>query len=237
MRQWAIVTGGAKRLGKIISEHLINTDYNILIIYNKSKKEALEFTQSYNKNDKRCLLLQSDLSKEKSTLKIINFIKKQNINVKVLINNASVFQRNNIENTKYKLYKNTMNTNLTAPFFLISSLVNFLKNGQIINITDTKIMTNKSQYAAYTLSKKSLDELTRMAALEFAPMIRVNSIALGYILPNDHNKYEDFDNQILKIPLEKNVDTKNFTKTIDFLLDNNDITGQTIFLDGGMHLL
>ena len=97
----------------------------------------------------------------------------------MLINNASAFEQGLITETAFDLLDRMMMVNFRAPFLLMRDFARLSGKGQIINLADTRITSNKSDYAAYSMSKKALWELTKMAAIEFAPDIRVNAIAPG----------------------------------------------------------
>ena len=156
--------------------------------------------------------------------------------IQLLVNNASVFDPAYLKETTIELFDEQMNVNLKAPFFLMRDFEILCKSGGIINFVDTRVTSNKSNFAAYSLSKKGLWELTKMAALEFAPAIRVNAIAPGVTLaPEDKD-----DNYLQKlaqnIPMKKPGGLEPILKSIDYILENNHLTGQLIFADGGENL-
>ena len=106
-------------------------------------------------------------------------------------------------------------------------------SGNIINILDNKIEFNQPQYAAYVLTKKALAEFTKLAALEFAPDIRVNGVAPGVVLPAGSRSKEYIDWRVQAIPLKKQGKTRNITDALLHLLDNDFISGQILVVDGG----
>jgi NAD(P)-dependent dehydrogenase (short-subunit alcohol dehydrogenase family) len=113
---------------------------------------------------------------------------------------------------------------------------NHCKFGNIINFVDTRITKNKSNFAAYSLSKKGLWELTKMAALEFAPEIRVNAIAPGVTLPPEDKDEKYLWNLAENIPMKKPGGLKPILNSLDFILENDHLTGQLLFADGGENL-
>jgi len=127
--------------------------------------------------------------------------------------------------------------NLVSPFILMRDFANNAENGQIINLVDTRITKNKSDFLSYSLSKKSLWELTKMAALELAPHFRVNAIAPGAILsPAGKDQY--FLEKVADLtPMKTPSGVISILKSIDYIIGNEDLTGQMIFCDGGAHLL
>jgi NAD(P)-dependent dehydrogenase (short-subunit alcohol dehydrogenase family) len=134
------------------------------------------------------------------------------------------------------LFDEQINVNLKAPFFLIRDFANLCKTGNIINFVDTRVTSNKSNFAAYSLSKKGLWDLTKMASLELAPEIRVNAIAPGVTLAPEEKDDNYLQNLAQNIPMKKPGGLDPIIKSVDFILENNHLTGQLIFADGGENL-
>jgi NAD(P)-dependent dehydrogenase (short-subunit alcohol dehydrogenase family) len=114
---------------------------------------------------------------------------------------------------------------------------NSADNGQIINIVDTRITNNKSEHLSYSLSKKSLWELTQMAALELAPNFRVNAIAPGAVLAPVGKNQNYLEMVADKTPMKSPSGVISVLKSIDYIIENKDLTGQLIYCDGGAHLM
>ncbi len=239
MRQTALITGAPKRIGRAITEHLAAQGWNVIIHYNRSENTALKLVEELRISfpEQYFDLIQADLINLEEVLKLVeNVVNKHGI-FQLLINNASVFNSGYFKETTPKLFETQINVNLRAPFFLMKDFANYCKKGNIINLADTRISSNKSDFTAYSLSKKGLWELTKMAALEFAPEIRVNAIAPGVTLPP-----EDKDENYLKklaenVPMKRPGGTEPIFKSVDFILENEYLTGQLLFADGGENLL
>jgi len=236
MKETALITGGAQRIGREISIFLASLSYDIALCYNTSEKDAQDTAKAIRALDRKCELFKSDLSEEDNLYSLIPAVMKKFHDLHVLVNNASIFKRATIEKTDVELFDKHIGINLKAPFFLSKEFAKAVKRGSIINILDTRISSDRTTYAAYSLSKKALAEVTRMSALEFAPDIRVNAIAPGLILPPEGKSDEYLDRLAEKVPLKRKGNTKNVTEAIRFLLSNDYITGQIIFCDGGEHL-
>jgi NAD(P)-dependent dehydrogenase (short-subunit alcohol dehydrogenase family) len=154
----------------------------------------------------------------------------------LLVNNASVFNGGYIKETTPELFDKQVNVNLKAPFFLMRDFAIHCKNGNIINLVDTRVSENKSDYAAYSLSKKGLWEITKMAAIEFAPDIRVNAIAPGVSLAPEDRDEKYLEKLAESIPMKRPGGIEPILKSIDFILENDHLTGQLLFADGGENL-
>jgi NAD(P)-dependent dehydrogenase (short-subunit alcohol dehydrogenase family) len=216
--------------------YLASLGYDIAVHYNSSKDEARKTADYIKSKDVACELFKADLSYEKDILELVPKAVKKFPGLNLLVNNASVFMRSHIRETSFQLMDRHFNVNFKAPYLLSRDFSANVKNGNIINILDTKAAKDRSIYAAYVLSKKALLEFTRMAALEFAPDIRVNGIAPGLILPPEGENDDYLDNLAKKIPLAKKGSVNNVTQSIRLLIDNDFLTGQVIYCDGGEHL-
>ena len=238
MNKTALITGASKRIGKAISEHLAHNGWNIIIHYNTSEKVAINLSEELSKKFPLQIfpLIKADLSQPAEVQNIIPASLNKIKHLDLLINNASVFDQAYIHETSAGLFDIQMNVNLRAPFILGREFMVNCKKGNIINLVDTRITNNMSDYAAYSLSKKGLWELTKMAAIEMAPDIRVNAIAPGVTLAP-----EDKDDSYLlglaeNIPMQKPGGIQPILQSIDYILENEHLTGQLLFADGGENL-
>ncbi|MBN1968504.1 MAG: SDR family oxidoreductase [Candidatus Delongbacteria bacterium] len=232
----ALITGAAKRLGKEMALFLAKQGWNIAIHYNNSKYDAEKVMLSCKDFGVDSDIFKSDLLEYKNSAELIDSVSKRFPDLSILINSASVFLRNPLLNTDYEQFEQNFNINFTSPYFLSKEFAKKVSSGNIINILDTKIAFSHHVYSSYSLSKKVFGEFTRMAALELAPHIRVNGIAPGVILPPEGKDEEYLNRLINNVPLKKRGYPINILKTLDFLLDNDFITGQIIFVDGGENI-
>jgi NAD(P)-dependent dehydrogenase (short-subunit alcohol dehydrogenase family) len=130
-----------------------------------------------------------------------------------------------------------MRINLVAPFFLMKHFARQTRKGAIVNLLDRRITSLDYTCTPYTLSKKSLHELTRMAALELAPGIRVNGVAPGAVLPPPGKGASYLKDKAGPIPLAQLSTPAQIASAVLYLLQGDSLTGQVIFVDGGQHLL
>ena len=158
--------------------------------------------------------------------------------INCLINNASVFENDNLINFSDKSFLKHININLKAPAILTRDFAKIYKgkDGNIINIIDQRIEKLTPFFFSYTLSKSGLATLTRTSAMKLAPNIRVNAVSPGPTLKNKRQSYKHFRSQWKSTLLKKKVDTKNISSAVKFLINNNNITGQVINVDSGQRL-
>lgn len=229
----ALVTGGAIRMGKAIAIDLAKKGYNIALHYNQSHKDA-ETTRLEIKNfNVKCEVFQFDLRSLNGFESFFESVIKCFPDLNLLVNSASSYTQAPILETDYNIFDNQFTTNIRAPFFMSKNFALNCRKGNIINIIDNKVSFNQYAYAAYLLTKKSLLEFTKMAALEFAPNIRVNAVSPGVTLPLPSRSKEYIEWRKKGIPLNKKGETFHITKTIHFILENDFVTGQNFIIDGG----
>jgi NAD(P)-dependent dehydrogenase (short-subunit alcohol dehydrogenase family) len=238
MKQTALITGASKRVGKAIADHLAEKGWNIAVHFNSSEKPAEvlvnELTAKYPQQ--KFQSFKTNLSNIDEVIKLIPKVLEEFGEIHLLVNNASVFDPGYLKLTQPDLFDEQMNVNLKAPFFLIRDFANLCKTGNIINFVDTRVTSNKSNFAAYSLSKKGLWDLSKMAALELAPDIRVNAIAPGVTLAPEDKDETYLQNLAQNIPMKKPGGLDPIIKSVDFILENNHLTGQLLFADGGENL-
>ncbi len=233
----ALVTGGGVRIGQAISLKLAELGFDIALHYHQSKKEALRTAQYIEKKGVACELLSCDLANEHETTFLVQKARKKFPYLNLLINNASVFKPSHFKKVSLKQFNEEFAINFKAPLILMRDFANQCPKGEIINLLDTNIVKNTTDHFIYLLTKKTLVELTRLAAIELAPQIRVNAIAPGAILA-PANKNKIYLERIAKnIPLKRMGDITRITETIEFLHKNDYLTGEIIFVDGGEHLI
>ncbi|MCA9405422.1 MAG: SDR family oxidoreductase [Candidatus Omnitrophica bacterium] len=231
-----LITGGARRIGAEIAVKLAGEGFDIALHYNRSRKEALKVVKAVQNLGRQCHLFQCDLGNEKDANQLVKAVVKKFPGLMLLVNNASLFEKSSIKQASLKSWNQHMNINFKAPFILIQGFAKACRKGSVINILDTNVSKDETQHTTYLLSKKALTELTRMAAVELAPNIRVNGIAPGFILAPEGAKSGYLKRLKEKIPLRKKGEPAYIADTVMFLVQNPYITGEIIFVDGGEHL-
>lgn len=231
------MTGGAKRIGKAIALELARLGYSIAVHYHQSREAACEIASVIKKTGRPCEIFSCDLSVQEQTSSLIETVRKQFPNLKLLVNSASLFEKADLRQTTLESLRGHFAINFNAAYILSCGFARLCRIGQIINILDTNIVKNTTSYPTYLLSKKSLAEFTKLAAVAFAPSIRVNAVAPGLILAPAKRGNTSLDRLAKNIPLRRRGDVSHVTHAIRFFIENDYVTGQTIFVDGGEHLL
>ena len=233
-----IITGGATRIGAAIAKALAGHGIKITIHYNKSEKEVKKLKTELEDFGSEIFLIKADLLKKIQVKKIIPFANKKMKGLDCLINNASIFEKDNLTNFNEKTFYNHMDINLKAPALLTQDFKKYLKTkkGNIINIIDQRIFKLTPFFFSYTLSKTGLQTLTKTSALSLAPYIRVNGIAPGPTLKNKRQSQKHFKKQWKSLILEKKVSSENICETVKYFINNDSVTGQIPSVDGGQSL-
>ena len=232
----ALVTGGAKRIGRAISLRLAEMGYDMVLTYLSSQSDAEKLSTEIQAIGRECSIKQCDLTVSESISHLMEEIFQEFPNLSLVVNNASIFERSTFSGTALSDLDKNFALHLKAPFVIAQEFAASVEKGQIINILDTRITRDKTAYFAYLLSKKSLADFTMLAASELAPDIRVNGIAPGLILSPDGESSEYLERLAAKIPAQRKGCIGNIVDTLEFLVRNDYITGQIIFNDGGEHL-
>ena len=234
-----LITGGSVRIGKEIALAISNSSNNIIIHYHQSFNQASALKKSVEKLGSQCAVIKCDLSKKRSTEGLIKRAGKFFGPINFLINNASVFENDNINNFTVDSWNKHMNVNLYAPLKFSRDLKKLLPSkskGHIINILDQNVLKPDVSFLSYSLSKAALYSATKILAKTFAPNIRVNAIGPGPTIKNVHQSSKHFEKSIKKTLLKIGSPPKEIARTVKFILESNSITGQFIVVDGGEHL-
>ena len=220
----ALVTGGALRIGKVITEALQGLGVEVVVHYRNSKAEAEALSPFTVKADLQSMDECSRLIERAGPLDI-------------LINNASIFTKDSLATSTPDRIQREFNVNLFAPMELTRTFVAQASGGAVVNLLDRRIRSNDTSCAPYTISKKGLADFTQLAAVEYAPAFRINAVAPGPILPPPDSLAKSARELAGIIPLIELPSPESIAEATLFLLQAEFITGQTIYVDGGQHLL
>ena len=213
--------------------------WNIAIHFNKSKKQANILKREIERYGVECICIQGNLLNAKTIKKIITTANKKLGNINCIINNASIFNNDDILNFNENSWNDHIKINLLAPAIFIkefSKIKNLSENKSIINILDQRIFKLTPYFFSYTISKTGLHTITKTAAMKLAPAIRVNAIAPGPVLKNKRQTQKHFSKQSKNTLLGKAVKIEDICKTAYLLANSETITGQVIAVDSGQSL-
>jgi NAD(P)-dependent dehydrogenase (short-subunit alcohol dehydrogenase family) len=237
----ALVTGGAKRIGRTLVLALAGAGARVVIHFRSSRQQAHQTAAEVAAAGGAAALLPGDLSDPSTASSLLQeaaaaFGRAPDI----LVNNASIFEQGSLADTTLDAWERHQAVNLRAPFLLsqaFARLLDTVRSGDIINLNDWRALRPGAGHFAYTSSKVALHGLTRSLALALAPRIKVNELALGAVLP-PAKASDDYLHA-----LKDEIPTRRFSKpgevaqALLFLLGNPALTGQTICIDGGRHLV
>ena len=232
----ALVTGGARRIGRQLVLDLARCGANVIIHHHRSEAEAKQTAEEAAGFGVRVALVSGDLSDPRVPAIIVAEAEPTFGPLSILVNNASVFARFGALETDRQQWQRHQDVNLTAPFLLSQAFAHQLPNdreGDIVNLNDIRGLRPGTDHFAYTISKVGLHGLTLGLAQAFAPRIRVNELALGAVLPPERAPDSYMHTLRDEIPLRRFPQLEDVGKALLFLLENRSITGQTIAIDAG----
>jgi len=234
MSPLALVTGAAHRLGKVFALTLARHGFDIVLHYHQSLDAARQTQAEVESVGRRVILSQADLTDPTQIQSLISNLDSLN----VLVNSAAFMPGGNVDALTIENWDTSLDLNLRAPFLLTQECANKMTDGGlIVNITDVGAQKTWSRYPSYTVSKAALESLTKILARALAPKIRVNAIAPGFVLQSDIVSEEEWQRLINRIPLKRPARSEEIASALEFLLENEYITGQTIVVDGGYSLI
>lgn len=239
--KWALVTGGARRIGSRIVECLHEAGSNVVIHYRHSAKEAQSLADRLNNSRANsALLVQGDLHDTDRLGAMIAEVTDKTGRLDILINNASSFYPTPLGSITEAQWNDLVGSNLKAPVFLSQAAWPFLREsrGVIINIVDIHARRPLRNHIVYGAAKSGLEMLTKSLAKEMGPEVRVNAVSPGAILWPEEGMNEELQQKILKeTPLERSGSPDDIADCILYLVrDATFVTGQNIAIDGGRSL-
>lgn len=238
-RKTALVTGGAKRIGRAIVEDLARHGWSVAIHYHRSRKAAEEAASFCRQAGVKAALVEADLALVESLAGMVKAAETALGPVSLLVNNASIFEEDHFGGLDPEHFHHQFNINLVAPIFLAQLFAGQLppdEEGNIVNLVDERAWKPTPKFFTYQLSKSALLDATKVMAQALAPRIRVNAIGPGPTLPSLRQDPQDFAHQAELVPLGRPAALEEFGRTVRYLVETRSITGQMIALDGGQHL-
>ena len=235
----ALVTGGARRIGKAIVEDLVARGFAVAIHCNRSRDAADDLAARLQRAGAQAKVVQADLTDAGDTDSLVERAAEALGPIGLLVNNASVFEDDSVETYDPEIAARHFAIHVHAPAMLTRRFAQSLPRGHgglVVNIVDQRVWRLTPRYFSYTLSKSALWTATQTMAQALAPRIRVNAIGPGPTLANARQAPGDFEAQIDGLLLKRGPALAEFGAAINYLWEAPSVTGQMIALDGGQHL-
>lgn len=245
----ALVTGAGKRLGRAMALYLVQRGYDVAVHYATSEEAADTVVAQARSVGVRAAAVQADLLDEGSTASLISRAAQAlDGRLTLLVNNASIFEYDNIQSATRQSWDRHMDSNLRAPFVLtqhfaaqapkasVDDIGEPIAQALVVNLIDQRVRKLTPEFMTYTLAKMGLWALTQTAAQALAPDIRVNAIGPGPTLQGGRQSAEHFAKQRAATTLQRGANEADITAALGYFIDAPAVTGQMLAVDGGQHL-
>jgi NAD(P)-dependent dehydrogenase (short-subunit alcohol dehydrogenase family) len=235
-----LITGAAKRIGRQLALDLADDGWDVAVHCNRSAAEGEEVAALIRAKGRRAIVVLGDLALPDIAETLFVQTASGLGSLTALINNASMFESDEVGHISSESWQRHQDVNLRAPILLAQAFATQLPHGQkgnIINLIDQRVWKLNPQFFSYTISKSGLWTATRTLAQALAPHIRVNAIGPGPALPSSRMGDEDFEKQKSKTLLGIGTSPAEIAAAAKFILSQPALTGQMIALDGGQHLV
>jgi len=238
-QQVALVTGGAKRIGRTIALALARDGWDVAVHYGRSRDEALALVTEITALGRRAVALQCELADETAVRALVGQAGQLGP-VACVVNNASLFRNDQADSFSATSLDLHMRANVAAPVLLAQALYAATSEGKqavVINLLDQKLYNPNPDFLSYTLSKAALQSATTLLAQALAPKVRVVGVAPGITMMSGDQSVEEFEKAHRVTPLGKSSTPDDVAAAVCFLASSAAITGTTILVDGGQHLI
>jgi len=239
----ALVTGGAQRIGRAIVLALARGGYAVAVHAHRSLGPATDLCAEISAAGGAAAVVAGDLEDHDAAIALVPFAAAAVGPLTLLVNNASVFESDEIGALDRSRFDRHYTVNLRAPVFLaeafaaqVATHVPAGTDASIVNLLDQRIYKPTPRYLSYGLAKSGLHAATTTLAQALAPRVRVNAVAPGPALPNSRQDAETFARLCHALPLGHGPTPQEIADAVLFLAAGGSITGQTITVDGGQHL-
>jgi len=233
----ALITGGAKRIGREIALTLADMGADIVVHYRSSGAEAEELRELLLDKEVEVWLERADFTAETDYSGYISRVVSRTGDLDFLVNNASIFPESSVENLDFGGLERNLSVNAWAPFSLSRAFFENSASGRIVNLLDTRIAGYDWGHAGYYFSKVLLGRMTKMLAIKAAPEFAVNGVAPGLISPPEGVGEEYLEARTSRVPMGRHGEKSDVAEAVAYLLKADFVTGQIIYVDGGRNLL
>lgn len=235
----ALVTGGARRIGRVLATTAAEAGYDVCIHVRAIDDEAEAAAGEVRRHGRKAAILTCDLRKESATVALVGEAEAELGPMTLLVNSASVFEQDQFSDMNRASWDLHMETNLRAPLVLAQAFARRLapdREALIVNVLDQRVWRPGPDFFSYTLSKTALWGATRMLAQALAPRIRVNGIGPGPTLQSIHQDAAAFEAEVATTLLQRPSSPQQIGAALRYLIDAEAVTGQMIAVDSGQHL-
>ena len=245
----ALVTGAGHRLGRAMAVYLAGRGYDVAVHYASSSKGADETVAEVAAKGQRGVALQADLLDEAATQALFGqAVDALGGPITCLVNNASIFEYDDIASATRDSWDRHMDSNLRAPFVLTQAMAAHglaprtdtmgepQAAGLIVNMVDQRVRKLTPEFMTYTIAKMGLWALTQTSARALPPAIRVNALGPGPTLQGGRQSAEHFAKQRAATVLQRGSNPDDIVGALGYFLDAPAVTGQLLCVDGGQHL-
>ncbi|WP_422003274.1 SDR family oxidoreductase [Roseovarius mucosus] len=245
----ALVTGAGKRLGRAMALELARQGHDVAVHYATSREAAESVADEIRALGREAVTLEADLLDEAQVSPLVaRAAQALGGPLTTLINNASIFDYDNIQTATRLSWDRHMESNLRAPFVLTQQMAaqvpaptmdeydEPVAQGLVINMIDQRVHKLTPEFMTYTIAKMGLWALTRTAAQALAPRVRVNAIGPGPTLQGHRQSDSHFQNQRRATILQRGANPQDITAALVYFLNAPGVTGQLLCVDGGQHL-
>ncbi|MCB0309465.1 MAG: SDR family oxidoreductase [Bdellovibrionales bacterium] len=230
----ALITGSTQRLGLEMAKALASQGADIVCHFHESDNvsDALADLESH---DVKAMAIQADLSHRSGAEFLLQKVLEQCPDLTILVHSASIYRPDHINNADADSVLSSLWVHGLSPWILSRGFFqHFKKASNIVNILDGALNKHQPNYFSYEMGKKILKHLTEVMAIEFVPRVRVNGIALGPFLSKEENQ-SSFDEAVKKLPIPRSGTIEELVQTLFFVIENDYMTGNIVFIDGGWH--
>ena len=242
-----LVTGAGKRMGRYIALALAQGGWNVAVHCHRSEADAQQTATDCRALGVRSTVLKADLADEAAVRQLVPAAAEALGGLNAVVNNASLFEHDSADSFSHTSMEQHWRTNTAAPVLLAQALHQHLKGtppgnpdgprGAVVNLLDQKLWNMNPDFFSYTLSKAALEAANTMLALALAPLVRVVGVAPGLTLTSHMLSDDKFAELHRQSPLGRSSAPEDVAATVRFALENRSITGTTLLVDGGQHLM
>jgi pteridine reductase len=236
----ALITGGARRVGKAIALALAREGARVAITYNTSSDQARATVAAIEQSGGQAAAYRCDQRDLAAIDRLFDQLRLDFDRLDILVNSAAIMERQPVLDITAEDWARVMETNLRGPFFMAQAAAKWMsetgQRGNLVNLADMSALQPWPSYLTHTVSKSGIVALTKTLALALAPSIRVNAIAPGAVLKPEEWAGERWEKMIAALPVQHGASAEDVAEAVVFCVKSEFMTGQLIVLDGGRSL-